>query len=273
MKFAIINDMHVGPPESGYAKGIQRKLVTKAEPLVEEFVKKMNNEEHPEFVVNLGDSIEDVNNREVDIASFKRAISLLAPLDMPIHYLIGNHDIRTLTQEEIADILGYDQMYYSFDHDSYHFVVLSFEMIGDHTNKLGDIGAVVPQKQLEWLKNDLSQSQKPVVVFVHYGLADDDMQGNFWFEKAPQYGLMKNRAEVRRVLEDSGKVRAVLSAHQHWNRMLVHSDIPYITVTSLVENFNNDGIPAEAYTIVGIDEKKITVDVKGNDPARFEHRF
>lgn len=34
MKFAIINDIHVGPAESGYAKGVKRKLTTKSESLV-----------------------------------------------------------------------------------------------------------------------------------------------------------------------------------------------------------------------------------------------
>lgn len=273
MKFAIINDIHIGPPDSGREKGIQRKLVSESEKLVEKFVEKMNTQEHPEFVVNLGDSIEDVNNKDIDIQSFRKALIMFSHLKMPVYWLIGNHDVRTLEEKEISEMLGYEKMYYSFDRGSYHFVALSFEITGDHTRVLSDITANIPQEQIEWLKIDLSKTKKTVVVFIHYGLAEDDMKGNFWFESKPHYALIENREQIRKLLEESGRVKTVISGHQHWNKIHVHNDIPYFVVTSLTENFKNDGIPSEAYTIVDLDENMITVDVKGNDPARFEYIF
>jgi len=118
-----------------------------------------------------------------------------------------------LTQEEIAKILDYKKMYYSFDHDEYHFIVLSFEMTEDYTHDLAAISAKIPENQLEWLKHDLLKTNKLSIIFVHYGLADDDMKGNFWFNKDPQYAMMTNRKQVRRILEESKKVIAVISAH------------------------------------------------------------
>jgi hypothetical protein len=273
MKFAIINDMHIGPADSGFYKGVQRKLIDESERLVKRFVEEMNAKELPEFVVNLGDSIEDINDRSVDIESFKKAMSLLSPLQMPTYTLIGNHDVRTLTQDEIAQMLGYEHMYQSFDHGGYHFVTLSFEMTGNHTKDVADIAAEVPKQQLQWLEDDLSKTNLPAVVFIHYGLAEDDMVGNFWFEGAPAHAFIGNREEVRKLIEDSGKVKAVFNSHQHWNRMHTHNGIPYFTVTALVENFNNDGIASEAYTIVDLDEDKVMVDVRGNDPAKYEFIF
>jgi len=273
MKFAIINDIHFGPPESGYEKGIQRKLVFKAEELIKKFINQMNHQEHPEFVVNLGDSIEDVNNKTIDIQSLKKVIALLSPLKMPIYTLIGNHDIRTLETKEIANLLGYKQMHYSFNQGLYHFIALSFQIIGDHTHNMADIDAIVPEEQIEWLGKDLEKTDKPTVIFTHYGLAEDDMKGNFWFESEPHYALIKNRLEVRKILEKSGKVKAVISGHQHWNRMHIHNNIPYFTVTSLIENFNNDGVAAEAHTIVNLTKQQIIVDVQGNDPAKFNFNY
>jgi metallophosphoesterase superfamily enzyme len=72
MKFAIINDMHIGPKGSGFAKGVQRKLTEESERLVKRFVNDMNETEHPKFVICLGDLIEDINDREKDIESLKR---------------------------------------------------------------------------------------------------------------------------------------------------------------------------------------------------------
>jgi alkaline phosphatase len=271
MRFAIINDSHLGPPESGYFKGVQRKLVTHSERLIKAFVEEMNRKEKPAFVINLGDSIEDVNDRSTDIVYFKRVIELLSELTMPVYYLIGNHDVRTLSEADVAGLVGHERMYYSFDSGGYHFAVLSFEMTGNHTQDLYDIAAMVPKSQLDWLKDDLSSTGKPTVVFIHYGLADDDMKGNFWFSHQSPRATITNRREVRKILEKSGKVRGVITAHQHWNRMFVHGGIPYFTVTSLIENTKNDGVPAEAYTIVTLNDKKIEVDVRGNDPAKYEY--
>lgn len=273
MKFAIINDTHLGPGESGFEKGVRRKLVNKAEPLLKSVIQTLNKIEQPEFVINLGDSIEDINDRQTDIGSFNRVLAIFSQLSMPVYHLIGNHDVRTLKEQEIAQMLGYQQMYYSFDHGQFHFIVLSFAITGDHTRVVKDITAIVPLEQTNWLKTDLSQTVKPTVVFIHYGLAEDDMKGNFWFANEPDYALISNRQEVRQILEKSGKVKAVFSAHQHWNRMHVHNKIPYFTVTSLIENFNNDGVPTKAYTIVNLDENKVSVSVKGNDPAEFEYKF
>ena len=98
--------MHIGPVESGHYKGVQRKLVSESGRLVEEFVDRMNAQERPEFVVNLGDSIEDVNSRDIDIQSFKKSIALLSGLKMPVYSMVGNHDVKTLTQEEVAKKVG-----------------------------------------------------------------------------------------------------------------------------------------------------------------------
>ena len=181
--------------------------------------------------------------------------------------------MRTLNPEEVAKILKYKQMYYSFDYGLFHFIALSFVMTEDYTHNLSAISAKIPDNQIDWLKIDLSKTNKPTIVFSHYGLADDDMKGNFWFEKDPYHAMLSNRKQIRHILEKSGRVRAVISAHQHWNKMLIHQGIPYFTLTSLIENTNNDGLASKAHTVVDLDIKKIIVKVKGNDPARFEYAF
>lgn len=273
MKFAIINDLHIGPASVGVEKGVQRKLMAQGPKILENIISTLNNKENPDFVVNLGDSIEDVNDKEVDIQSFRKFLSMLAKLKMPSYTLIGNHDIRTLNAKEIAKLLGYKEMYYSFDFKSFHFIALSFDMVGDHTHILKDITARVPSEQLSWLKADLKQTDKPTIVFIHYPLAEDDMKGNFWFEAEPQYALLENREEVRIILETSKKVKAVFSAHQHWNKFHVHNKIPYFTVTSPIENFKNEGIASETYTIVELNNDAVAVKVIGNESAKFGYRF
>jgi len=265
VRFAIVNDIHLGAPDSGYARGIQRKLVGDAERLLAEFVVAMNEQVRPVFVVNLGDSIEDVGDPAVDRAHLESVARVLGGLDMPCHSLLGNHDAHSIDPAEAIAILGGGRSYYSFDADGFHFAALGFARAGGR--------AVVPGEQLEWLEANLASAGRPAVVFSHHGLADDSMAGNFWFDGNPEEAVIGNRADVRELLERTGRVKAVISAHQHWNRLLTHSGVPYITVTSLVENTRNDGVAAAAWSVVDLDESGIVVDVRGNDPARLEHRF
>src|SRR3989338_8979680 len=76
MQFAIINDAHIGPAESGFFKGVRRKLVNQAKSILESIIVTLNQTEKPELIINLGDSIEDVNDRQVDIQSFNQFLSL-----------------------------------------------------------------------------------------------------------------------------------------------------------------------------------------------------
>jgi hypothetical protein len=85
--------------------------------------------------------------------------------------------------------------------------------------------------------------------------------------------LLHNRKQLRKLLEHHGIVIAVFNGHQHWNRMHIHNGIPYFTITSLVENFRNDGVPNKAHTVVNLGSNQILVEVKGNDPAKFEFSF
>ena len=272
MKFAIINDMHVSSPDTGYENGIQRKLVGKSERLIKEFVQKMNEVEHPQFVVDLGDLIEDVGDKAGDTSYLKKAVDLLSLLNMPVYHMIGNHDIKTNSKEEVAKIFGYEKLYYSWDTSGHHFIALSFERDMDEKSPGYRTTALAPE-ELHWLKLDLKKTHNPTIIFSHYGLADDNMAGNFWFEQIADRAVLRDRKELRKIFEDSGKVKAVISAHQHWNRMFEYNGIPYFTVTSLVENFNNDGVASEAHTIVNIDDQKISVNVKGNDPANYRFEF
>ena len=64
MKFAIINDSHIGPSESGFEKGVRRKLVNQSESILKSVIAAVN-QENPKLIINLGDSIEDVNDRQM----------------------------------------------------------------------------------------------------------------------------------------------------------------------------------------------------------------
>jgi 3',5'-cyclic AMP phosphodiesterase CpdA len=261
MRFALIGDIHVGP--EAHWKGILRKMnkdvIRYVQESLEEIIKA-----GPSFVVQMGDLIEDSGHKE-DKINYARGVDMLKELDCPVHHILGNHDQYNLSQAEIKEMAGVDNWYYSID-DKYHFVFLCSAF----GNK---VAGKINQEQIEWLKKDLAATDKKTVVFVHHALDNQDLTGNPWFEGNEGDCLIENRQEVRKVLEESGKVLAVIQGHLHWNRMNVHNSIPYFTVQSLVENASDMGVPAKAYSIVDLTEESIKIEVRGNDPATLRYSF
>lgn len=264
MKFTIISDIHIGP--LGYSdERVLRKLTNHSEELLSEFVQRMNKEIHPQFVVQLGDVIED-DNPENDKTNFKKAIDGLSKLQCPVYNVVGNHDLVSQTEDDLLELFGRKKLYGSSDEGSYHLIFL-------FSDDRDDILPIISDEQREWLEADLKKTEKPTIVFIHHSLADQDLTGNFWFEGLPDRCLVGNRKEIRKILEESGKVVAVVNGHLHWNKMDVHNGIPYFNVQSLVEDVHGDGVPSSSYTIVNINDELITVDVVGNDPDKYKYHY
>jgi Icc protein len=263
LTLAFVTDLHFGP-EARY-EGKLRKLTAHAGELARAFVRQVNEVIHPDLVVNLGDDIED-ESREADLARYRECQAILREVKATLVNVAGNHDTVHLNRE---DLNGFWQrsgpLYHAFDHGGWHFVVL-------HTLEKKDVEIRVPEAQLAWLRGDLAATTLPTIVLMHHAASEMELDGSRWFHGKPHIALVKERAELRGLFERSGRVRAVFNGHLHWNHLDVIGGIPYVTVQSLVENLDDDapGRPAAAYAVVRLTPERITVDVRGNDPARYQ---
>ena len=263
MRFAVINDIHHGREE--LSKGVNRKLSRYSKELLIEFIEKMNTEIKPDFLVQLGDVVQDANYEE-DTKNFKEVVNELKKLNCPVYHLVGNHDYLNIPEKELLTILNYKTFWYSCDNDKYHLIFL-------YSRQRPKNNITVSDEQVRWFSKDLEETNKKTLIFIHHSLANQNIKGNFWFDGRPDHCLVKQREEIRALIENSGKVIAVFNAHLHWNNITVHKCIPYITVQSLVENFNNDEVPSKSFTIVDLNEKYIYVKVYGNDGMEYKHYF
>ncbi|MEM8735983.1 MAG: hypothetical protein AAGG44_17270 [Planctomycetota bacterium] len=93
----------------------------------------------------------------------------------------------------------------------------------------------------------MNDTTKRTIVFAHQRL---DVGNN--------YGV-KNAAEVRQVLEDSGKVLAVLQGHSHKND---HRDIRGIHYCTLVAMVEGSGAESNGYSVMSI-SKDGTINIDG----------
>lgn len=256
-----MTDIHLGP--EGRFHGILRKINKDAKIFLDDFVEEMNKNVKPEFTVVLGDLVED-DNETNDKNNIVYIVKLLKKLECPVYYVPGNHDLRNISERDLAELFHYEKLYYSFDSGDLHFIVLFSRASKDETIRISD-------EQKEWLQEDLDSTNKKCVVFVHHGLADQDLTGNPWFEGKPEYCLIENREEVRDIFSASKKVIAIFNSHLHWDKKDIHDDIPYFTIQSLVENEKDLGLASEAHAVVDIIDNRIGVKVKGNYAKSFLH--
>jgi 3',5'-cyclic AMP phosphodiesterase CpdA len=256
LTLGILTDVHFGPEARWNGK--LRKLTHLAGDLARDFVRQMNDEVKPDLVVNLGDDIED-ESREADLRRYGECQAILRTAKAElVNVHMNREDLSRFWQRT-------GPLYYSFDRGGWHFVVL-------HTLERHDVDVRVPDTQMAWLRDDLAAGTSPTVVLMHHSASEQDVEDSRWWPGRAHMALVKERAELRRVFEQSGRVRAVLNGHLHWNHLDVIAGIPYVTIQSPIENLDDDapGRPAAAHAVVRLTPGRMTVHVRGNDPARYQ---
>jgi len=277
--FALCTDLHFGP-EALY-KGKLRKLSAHAGPLLERFVRRMNEEVHPSLVLNLGDDLED-EGREADLARYHDVMRILGGCEGALAHVAGNHDTVHLSADELSRAWRDSSphaiapppgapLHYAFDHGGYRFVVL-------HTREVKDRDISVGDEQLAWLEGELGRLDKPCFIAMHHPAADQHLVGNRWFEGRANIALVRERKRLRALFEathakpGAGRVLAVFNGHVHWNHLDIHAGIPYVSIQSLVENLDEDrpGRPAEAHAVVRVSRARVVVEIAGQETARYQ---
>ena len=263
MRFALISDEHFGP--AAYFQGKLRKLTAHAGELCQAFVTRMNDEVHPDLVINLGDVIED-ESRGQDLERYGEFVRILRQLECPVLHVAGNHDQVNLSDDDLRALWGHTgNLFYSRDVAGVHFSVLC-------TLEVTDVAIHLPEAQLEWLRADLAQTELPSVVLMHHPASEMRLDGNRWFEKRPHVCRVAERRALQQVVSAAPRVVAVFNGHVHWNHFDVISGVPYITLQSLVENLDEDapGRAAAAHAVVDLDERRLVVRVLGAEPVRYQ---
>lgn len=260
LKLVIFSDIHY--LDKDYKEEYNRKLTNLAIPLIEKITDEINNKIKPDICICLGDLIEDSNNHDQDIKNFKFIWNKLQNINVPFYSIPGNHDLKTMnSREEIENIMVYSNSTFSININNYHLIFLGLDVKNDLGNESGGIVRTqfISSEDIEWLKEDLKKNNLPCLIFNHFGIAEDDMVGNWWFEKYPECALLKNRKELKNILNKNKNIIAVFSGHQHWTKEIIENNIKYYVVGSLTENINNDGIPDGVYFEVNLSKNKIEI--------------
>jgi 3',5'-cyclic AMP phosphodiesterase CpdA len=265
LTLAIVTDLHFGP-EARF-QGKLRKLSHEASPLLGRIAARLRDEPdlRPDLVVNLGDDVED-ESRELDLVRYAECQSILQSVGRPILNVAGNHDLVFMGKDDLTRIWGRERtLNDSVDHGGWHFCIVP-------TLEQKDVDVRVIAAHLRWVEADLAATTLPTIVLMHHSASEQDLGDSRWFSRRPELALVRERAELRRLFERSGKVKAVFNGHVHRNHLDVIAGIPYVTFQSLVENLDDDapGRPAGAFAIARLEPNRIVIRVHGSDPARYQ---
>lgn len=152
----------------------------------------------------------------------------------PAYHVPGNHDFSCFTPEEFyARVKNagapMTSGHYSFARNGVTFVVLDANYGAGDRHYSRDwawnwADSNVPAAQLAWLEGELGKAPGPCVVVCHEILHPGGAGGH----------VVKNAAEVRKVIEASGKVKTVLMGHQHSGLCETLNGILYYAIAAQV---------------------------------------
>ncbi len=204
----------------------------------------------------LGDLIDSAASLGAEKEALRQVVRELAALPGPHHYVLGNHCVENLTKPEYLGIVGQARSFESFDSGGYHFVILDSCFRSDGTpygrRNFRWADAQVPPAEREWLRADLRQTPHKTIVLAHQCLDIPSPMG------------VTNADQVREILEQSGKVLAVMQGHLHCGNYQELGGIHYCTLRAMVEGSgaeNNsyallDLLPGDAIRITGFCKQK-----------------
>lgn len=221
LRVGLVTDLHYADKAPAGTRHY-RETLAKLEEAARQF-----EQDKPSFLVELGDLIDAADSVDVELSYLKTINRQFSAICQDRHYVLGNHCVDTLKKEEFLGGVEQEKSYYSFNRGGFHFVVLDscFRSDGQPYGRKNAhwTDANIPAAEIEWLESDLKANDKPVIVFAHQRL-----------DVSNHYGV-KNNAQVRKVLEASGRVLAVFQGHSHQNDLKQIGGIHYCTLVAMIE--------------------------------------
>ena len=211
-----------------------------------EFVETMNGL-GVDFVVEGGD-FKDLGRTPAESLAYLDAMEeALAGFHGPRYHVLGNHDHDNISKEEFLDHVANEgqpraRAWYAFTRGGVKFIVLDACYRPDGLPYCrGNFKwkeTMLPAEQIAFLRAELASATGPCVPIVHQQL------------DAENETCICNAVEVRRILEASGKVSAVIQGHLHEGSFREINGIGYYTAKASVIG---DAPADNAFALVEVD--------------------
>ena len=274
VRFGMVTDLHyadINPdpaPCGVVGRRFYRESLRKLGEAIEVF-----NTRSLDFAIELGDFKDLTRDREGTLKCLDAIEACFAKFNGPRYHVAGNHDFDCLPNREFFEHIPNDgrvvpEGYYSFVRGGVKFIVLNAcfdSKLKPYSCNNPWNDANMPPEELAWLEKELASAKGNVIVFCHQRLEDS----------AERQHIVKNADAVRAILEKSGKVKGVITGHQHRGGFCVLNGIPYYSLRALVcdsgEGANSFAevavYPSGAFTVTGW-RRAQSYGAKGEFPER-----
>ena len=255
-RFGLVTDIHFAH-RNVHGTRYYEQSITKLSEAIDVF-----NRRKLDFMIELGDlkDMGDIPERGQTLSFLDEIEAKFQTFDGPVYHVLGNHDMDSISKSEfLAHTSNYGSAkgkpYYSFVRNQIKFIVLDGNCNEDGSDyDSGDFDwtkAFVPAGQKEWLWQELKKDDLPVVIFIHELL--DTFSG---IDKELCIG---NAEEIVSMLEQSGKVVAVIQGHHHAGNYSFRHGIHYFTMKGMIEG----SLPENnSFAVIEID-KDLNIYIEG----------
>ncbi|MDF2686563.1 MAG: metallophosphoesterase [Clostridia bacterium] len=244
MKIGLFTDSHYSTEDYDPIVPSRRPLLSmeKIKNALKEFI-----ENETELIICLGDlvNVRENSENELNIFNLKEITKIISDSGIKTYCILGNHDLIAFDSDEFTRLTGIKTAPLTIrqgeDNEDIHIEDIQFVLLDANYSRDGLsyrkggndwTDSFIPGEQLEWLKTVLNDANKKVYVFIHQCL---NLCGGISH-------MISNADEIRKILEESGKVRAVYQGHYHKGDYRVINGIEYITLKAMCEGVENSFI-------------------------------
>ena len=189
----------------------------------------------------LGDLIQD-SDPATDRAHLNQLRSIFDDWVSPVTYLLGNHDIGTLSKKAVSTILGQQQFHGTIQVDGHPFVYL------DSTRPvIADRGEIGPD-QRGWLETALPAG---AIVLSHHPLGPFSLSTNVWFQHYAERANPWDRKETLDIIERN--TRATIGGHIHQTSKEEFRSIEHFSINAVSKETPTKPVSGH-YAILSVDD-------------------
>lgn len=220
MKLGLFADSHFSTAELTCGNRYNSQGLARIEKACRQFV-----EAGCDRIVCLGDLIDHEPVHETEVDNLKKVAQVFRNCPVPVTVIMGDHDAFSFTREEFYGILGeecrpadlYGEAVSLLFADACYF--RNGKPYGPGDSDWTD--TCIPDT--EELRKRIEAATGNVYLFLHQNL-DPTVESHH---------ILSNAPDIRRILEQSGKVRAVCQGHYHPGNKTGRNGIQYFTLPSL----------------------------------------
>lgn len=245
----------IGDFEYGTRINVGNKLTGQSRAELEKVISFYNNNYHPTFAIELGDMIESSGlSPEKAKKQFRDIDAVFQTVNARREYVLGNHDLRSLSKAEVREILGLDDNHRYFDDGDWRFVIMDTNFDeetdrGSHHTAAGHVS----ENEFRWLETALA-TDRPTIVFSHHPVA-------------PGRKNLSDYEKVRSFFERYPNIVLSVSGHYPGFRFTEEDGIHYLVVDNLA-NIDSLGSFATLDAIYNPLTKEARVLIEHYGPTR-----